>query len=83
MHNIKDIRKNFKIYKKKISERNSSVDLNLLMKFDEENRHLIQKKEKKEQEKKLLSKSKEPSNFELSKKLSIDINEISKLKKEI
>ncbi|MBL6857763.1 MAG: serine--tRNA ligase [Pelagibacteraceae bacterium] len=83
MHNIKDIRKNFEVYKKKISERNSSVDLNLLMKFDEENRDLIQKKEKKEQEKKLLSKSKEPSNFELSKKLSIDINEISRLQNEI
>jgi seryl-tRNA synthetase len=83
MHNIKDIRKNFEVYKKKISERNSSVDLNLLMKFDEENRDLIQKKEKKEQEKKLLSKSKEPSNFELSKKLSIDISEISRLQNEI
>ena len=46
MHNIKDIRKNLEIYKKKISERNSSVNFDSLIKFDKENRDLIQKKEK-------------------------------------
>ena len=83
MHNLKDIRKNFEIYKKKISERNSPINLNLLLKLDEENRDLIQKKEKKEQKKKLLSKSKDQSNFEFSKKLSAEINEISKLQNEL
>ena len=66
MHNIKDIRKDLEFYKKKISERNSSVDFDNLINLDKENRELIQKKEKKEQEKKLLSKSKEEKNFEIS-----------------
>ena len=78
MHSIKDIRKNLEFYKKKISERNSSVDFDLLIKLDKENRDLIQKKEKKEQEKKTLSKSKDPSNFNLSKKLTVEIDLISK-----
>ena len=52
MHNIKDIRKNLKTYKKKISERNSSINFDDLIKLDEENRDLIQRKERKEQEKK-------------------------------
>ena len=41
------------------------------MSLDEENRDLIQRKEKKEQEKKLLSKSKDLSNFEISKNQNI------------
>ena len=53
MHNIRDIRKNLQIYKQKILERNSSINFDSLIKLDEENRNLIQKKEKKEQEKKL------------------------------
>ena len=48
------------------------------MSLDEENRDLIQRKEKKEQEKKLLSKSKDLSNFEISKKLTNEINTLSK-----
>ena len=78
MHNIKDIRKNLEIYKKKISERNISVNFESLIELDEENRNLIQRKEKKEQEKKLLSKSKDSSNFEMSKKLTSEIDAISK-----
>ena len=78
MHNIKDIRKDLEFYKKKISERNSSVDFDNLISLDKENRELIQKKEKKQQEKKLLSKSKEKKNFEISKKLSKEIDEIFK-----
>ena len=83
MHDIKDIRKNLETYKKKISERNSSINFESLIKLDEENRGLIQKKEKNEQEKKLLSKSKDPSNFELSKKITIEINSLSKAQTEI
>ena len=83
MHKIQDIRKNLDFYKKKISERNSSINFEVLIKLDEENRHLIQKKEKKEQEKKLLSKSKDSSNFKLSKKLTTEIDTISKLQGEL
>ena len=78
MHNIKDIRKNIDLYKKKISERNSAIDFDDLIILDKENRELIQKKEKKEQEKKLLSKSKNEKNFEISKKISKEIDEILK-----
>ena len=78
MHNIKEIRKELDFYKKKISERNSSINFDDLIITDKENRELIQQKEKKEQEKKLLSKSKNSTNFEESKKLSNEINEISK-----
>jgi len=63
MHNIKEIRKDLNFFKKKISERNSSINLDDLILLDEENRGLIQEKEKKEQEKKLLSKSKDYENF--------------------
>ena len=83
MYNIKDIRKNLDLYKKKILERNSSINFDVLIKLDEENRFLIQKKEKKEQEKKLLSKSKDPTNFEISKKLTIEIDTLLKLQKEL
>jgi len=78
MHNIKEIRKNLDFFKKKISERNSSINFDDLIEYDKENRELIQKKERKEQEKKLLSKSKDSKNFEKSKKLSKEIDEIAK-----
>ena len=78
MHNIKDIRKDLNFYKKKISERNSLIKLDDLIKFDKDNRELIQQKEKKVQEKKLLSKFKDSANFEKSKNLSKEIEEISK-----
>jgi len=78
MHNIKDIRKDLEFFKKKITERNSSVNFDNLIILDKENRELIQQKEKKEQEKKLLSKSKDSTNFEKSKNLSKEIVSISK-----
>ena len=78
MHNIKEIRKDLVFFKKKISERNSSIDFDDLITLDKENRDLIKQKEEKEQDKKLLSKSKDPSNFEKSNKLSKEIGEISK-----
>jgi len=78
MHNIKDIRKNLDFFKKKISERNSIINFEDLIVFDKNNRELIQKKEKKEQEKKFLSKLKDSTNFEQSKKLSKEIDEIAK-----
>jgi len=78
MHNIKDIRKNLDLFKKKISERNSLINFDDLIALDKNNRELIQEKEKKEQEKKLLSKSKDPLNFEKSKNLSKEIDIIIK-----
>jgi seryl-tRNA synthetase len=77
MHSIKEIRKNLDFFKKKISERNSLINFDDLIIFDKENRELIQQKEKKEQEKKLLSKLKDSANFEKSKKLSNEIDEIA------
>jgi seryl-tRNA synthetase len=78
MHNIKEIRKYLEFFKKKISERKSSIDFDNLISLDKDHRALIQQKEKKEQEKKLLSKSKDSANFEKSKLLSIEISEIEK-----
>jgi seryl-tRNA synthetase len=78
MHNIKDIRKNLNFFKKKILERNCLINFDDLISFDKDNRELIQYKEKKEQDKKLLSKSRDPANFENSKDLSIQIDEITK-----
>ena len=76
MHNIKEIRKDLDFFKKKISERNSTINFDDLISLDIKNRELIQKKEKKEQEKKFLSKSKDTANFEKSKVLSKEIVEI-------
>ena len=78
MHNIKDLRKNLKLYKKKLFDRNFELDINEFEKLDNINRKLINEKEKLEQEKKILSKSKDRSNFEKSKKISEEISKISK-----
>tara|TARA_B100000242_G_scaffold241095_1_gene181203 strand:+ start:39 stop:1286 length:1248 start_codon:yes stop_codon:yes gene_type:complete len=77
MHNLKDLRKNFKIYKKKLSDRNFDLNYDLFEKLDKDNRKLISEKEKLEQEKKILSKSKDKSNFAKSKKISEEISKIS------
>jgi len=52
MHDIKIIRKNPDFFRKKISERNTDIDVNKLLDLDKNNRELIQNKEKLEQEKK-------------------------------
>ncbi|MDC0903336.1 serine--tRNA ligase [Pelagibacteraceae bacterium] len=70
MHNLKDLRKNLDFYKKKFKDADEFINL------DQINRDLINKKELLEQEKKLLSKSKNQSNFEKSKKISSKIDEI-------
>ena len=80
MHNIKDIRKNLENYKKKFKERYLDFDLEKFNILDEINRKLIANKEKLEQEKKILSKSKDKSNFSKSKKISDQI--ISLVKKQ-
>jgi seryl-tRNA synthetase len=70
MHNLKEIRKNFDDFIKSIKKRNVDIDLNQLKDLDELNRNLIQKKEKFENEKKSISKSKDESLFKKSKKIS-------------
>ena len=78
MHNLKDLRKNPEIFKKKFQDRNVNFDTDFFKKKDIQNRDLINKKEKLEQEKKLLSKSKNKSNFERSKKISEEISDLIK-----
>ena len=78
MHNLKELRKNLDIFKKKLEDRNINFDINDFNKKDTLNRDLISKKEKLEQEKKSLSKSKDKSNFEKSKKISKEILDLDK-----
>ena len=78
MHNIKDIRKDFENFKDKLKNRNVDISLDNIISLDEENRKLIQEKEKFEMEKKTISKSKDQSLFEKSKELSLKIEEINK-----
>ena len=49
--------------------------------LDSNNRKLISEKEKLEQEKGALSKSRDQANFEKSKKISLEISRITKSKK--
>ena len=76
MHNLKDLRKNLETFKKKFKYRNLDFNIDEFNKVDKVNRELINKKELLEQEKKILSKSKEKSNFEKSKKISDQIDKI-------
>ena len=78
MHEIKIIRKNPDFFKKKISERNTELDIKKLLDLDKKNRELIQNKEKFEQEKKIISQKKDKSQFAKSKDLSLKIEDVSK-----
>ena len=77
MHNLKDLRKNLTTYKKKFKDRNLDFDIDDFNNVDKINREFISAKELLEQEKKFLSKSKDPANFEKSKILTKKIDEIS------
>ncbi len=76
MHDLKELRKNLEIYKKKFENRNADFSIDEFNRLDNNNRDLIHKKETLEQEKKLLSKSKDKTNREKSKKIT---NQIDKL----
>ncbi len=76
MHNLKDLRKNLEIFKKKFKDRNLDFNTDEFNKIDKINRELINKKELLEQEKKKLSRSQEKANFEKSKQISQQIDEI-------
>tara|TARA_B100000941_G_scaffold55759_1_gene36166 strand:+ start:86 stop:1333 length:1248 start_codon:yes stop_codon:yes gene_type:complete len=77
MHNIKELRKNLSTFKKKLLDRNFDLNTDLFETLDGKNRKLISEKEKLEQEKGILSKSKDKSNFEKSKKISEEILKLS------
>ncbi len=81
MHNIKEIRKDFKAFKLAIEKRTTKIDLDEIQNLDVENRELILKKETLEKEKKEISKSKDKSLFEKSKEISLEIDEITKKQK--
>ena len=74
MHNIKDIRQNPDQFKRGLKNRFLDIDLNKILFLDEKNRGLIQKKENLEKEKKDISKTKDSSLFDKSKKISEQIN---------
>ncbi len=76
MHNLKDLRKNLDTYVKSFKDRNVNFNTEDFKKKDSFNRDLINKKEKLEQEKKILSKSKDKKNFEKSKKISLEIKDL-------
>ena len=78
MHNIKELRKNLETFKKKLTDRNIDFNAEDFIKKDTLNRELISKKERLEQEKKSLSKLKDKTNFEKSKKISDEIEILSK-----
>ena len=83
MHNIKDIRKDIDNFKNTIKNRNVDVDFDQILNLDEENRKLIQEKEKLEMEKKYISKSKDETLFEKSKEISNKIDDLSKNQKNV
>jgi len=78
MHNLKDLRSNLDNFKKKFKDRNVDFDIKSFNEKDLLNRDLISKKEKLEQEKKSLSKSKDKSNFEKSILISKEISNLIK-----
>ena len=83
MHNLKYIRENTDLFKKKISNRNVKINLDELIHLDKKIREIIQKKEKLEQEKKSISKSQDKSKFEKSKKISLEIESYEKEQSEL
>ena len=83
MHNLKEIRKDFEEFKKKLKNRNIKIDIDNLKILDEKNRNLIQKKESLENKKKEISKSKDESLFKKSKEISKELDIISNNQKKI
>jgi len=81
MHNLKEIRNDFSKFEKDLEKRLVKIDFNNLKKLDDLNRHLIQKKENLEKEKKDISKSKDESLFKKSKEISAELEKISEHQK--
>ena len=78
MHDIKIIRKDTKAFLKKISERNIKIKIEDLLDLDKKNRELIQKKEKLEQEKKIISQKKDKNLYQRSKEISLEVEILNK-----
>ena len=78
MHNIKLIRKEPDFFLKKLSHRNTNINLKSILDLDKKNRKLIQSKEKLEQEKKIISKKQDKRQFSRSKKISKEIEQFNK-----
>jgi len=76
MHNLKLIRENLDDFKNKISKRNTKVDFDKLIQLDKKHREIIGNKEKLEQQKKIISKSQDKKQFEKSKNISNEINQL-------
>jgi len=76
MINLKEIRKDFESFKKAIEKRSIDIDFNKIKELDILNRDLIQKKEAFEKEKKDISKSKDQTLFDKSKKISSNLEKI-------
>ena len=83
MHNIKDIRKNVDLFNSGLKKRFIDINTDNILKFDEDNRKIIQEKENLEKEKKDISKSKDKSQFEKSKDISKKIEKLTKDQLEI
>ena len=83
MHNIKEIRNDIEAFKKALNKRFLNIDVDKILSLDENNREYIQQRELLEKEKKDISKSKDQSLFEKSKKISSEIDNISKLQSNI
>ena len=79
MHNIKEIRNDLEGFKEALGKRFLKIDLDKILSLDEDNRKYIQKRETLEKEKKDISKLKDKSLFEKSKKISLEIEKINKL----
>ncbi len=80
MHNIKLLREKPDFFKKKFQDRNIKLNIDELLNLDKKNREIINKKEKLEQERKIISKNKDEEKFKKSKQIS---NEIKKLEADI
>ncbi len=83
MHNIKEIRKDFKIFKNSLRCRNININIDDIKNLDEKNRNLIHQKELLESKKKEISKSKDENLFDKSKKISNELELITKEQKKI
>ena len=79
MHNIKEIRNDIEAFKEALKKRYLDIDVDKILSLDESNRKYIQQREILEKEKKDISKSKNKTLFEKSKKISTKIEKINNL----
>tara|TARA_B100001057_G_scaffold491506_1_gene581903 strand:+ start:79 stop:1338 length:1260 start_codon:yes stop_codon:yes gene_type:complete len=83
MHNLKDIRKDYIAFAKSLEKRFININITILQELDENNRILIQKREKLENRKKEISKSKNENLFNESKEISKELEKILQDQKKI